>query len=70
MERQRVSSSDLAFVGYDENSATLEIEFHNRTVYQYFNVPVLIYTNLMAASSKGRYFNENIRNDYSCRKVA
>ena len=69
MERQRVSSSDLASVGYDANSQILEVEFNNGAVYQYSGVSQSIYENLMTATSKGHYFNVNIKDRYSCIKV-
>lgn len=53
MERQLVSSTNLHSVGYDQDSSTLEIEFHSGGIYQYINVPVHVYTGLMTSSSKG-----------------
>lgn len=35
MERQAVTSGTIASVGYDEATATLEIEFVKGTIYQY-----------------------------------
>ena len=64
MERKYVNSSNLAQVGYDFESNTLEIEFHSGGVYQYFDVPEVVYTGLMNASSHGKYFHRNIKNNY------
>ena len=61
MERKRVSSSNLASVGYDPETKTLEIEFLNGGLYQYFNVPESIYNGLMAASSRGSYFDQYVK---------
>ena len=47
MQRTTVSSSNLASVGYDATTETLEIEFQNGAVYQYFSVPVQAYHGLM-----------------------
>lgn len=70
MERQRVISSNLASVGYDPDSETLEIEFLNGGLYQYFNVPERIYDGLMAASSHGTYFAQYIKKGgYRYRKL-
>lgn len=60
MHRQTVISSNLSSVGYDSKSSTLEIEFLNGSVYQYENVPSVIYNGLMSASSKGQYFERMI----------
>ena len=61
MERQSVSSSNLASIGYDTTSNTLEVEFYNGSIYQYFDVPEHEYQALMCAESKGRYFDANIK---------
>lgn len=69
MERIPVSSSNLASVGYDADSQTLEIEFHNGGVYQYAGVPESEYEGLMGAESQGRYFHANIKNSYPYSKL-
>jgi len=61
MERQTVDSSNLASIGYDSNSLILEIEFNHGGVYQYYDVPESIYSDLMDASSHGQYFDRNIK---------
>lgn len=61
MERIQVSSSNLASVGYDSNSATLEIEFNHGGVYQYSGVPEDVYLGLMNASSHGQYFDRYVK---------
>ncbi len=61
MDRQKVDSSNLASVGYDSQSQTLEIEFNHGGIYQYFNVPSSIHNGLMGASSHGEYFDRNIK---------
>ena len=61
MERKHVSSSNLKSVGYDSSSQILEIEFLHGGIYQYFDVPESEYHGLMSASSKGQYFDRNIK---------
>ena len=39
MDRASVSSSHLVSVGYDPSAETLEVEFTNQTIYQYYDVP-------------------------------
>jgi hypothetical protein len=70
MERQPVRSSSLKAVGYDPAARTLEIEFHDGDVYQYFNVPPVVHRDLLLAESAGRYFAFFIKTTYRCRKVA
>lgn len=69
MERTPVTSSDLAEVGYDRDTMTLEVEFHNGAIYQYFDVPDAVYQELMGAASKGRFFNANVKNSFRCAKL-
>jgi hypothetical protein len=70
MGRVRVSSSNLAPVGYDPNEKILEIEFHNGGIYQYYNVPEHLYRGLMAASSHGSYPDTYIKKaGYRYRKI-
>lgn len=61
MERVPVQSSSLASVGYDSQSSTLEVEFLNGSIYQYFGVPPHIHEGLMNAGSKGSYLDQNIK---------
>lgn len=61
MERQNVESSNLASIGYDAKNEILEIEFNHGGIYQYSDVPVNVYDELMNASSHGQYFDRNIK---------
>ena len=70
MERMAVQSKDLAIVGYDPATETLEIAFRNGGVYRYSGVPAEIHKNLMAAASHGAFFNQNIKDKFTCEKVA
>ncbi len=62
MERVQVESSNLASVGYNPETTTLEIEFHSGDIYQYSGVPEDVHQGLMNAESKGKYFHRNIKN--------
>ncbi|MHC5149412.1 KTSC domain-containing protein [Stenotrophomonas rhizophila] len=69
MERNPVSSSNLASVGYQEETETLEVEFLKGGIYQYFGVPSHVYQELISASSVGGYFAQNVRNSYTYSQV-
>ncbi|WP_082971826.1 KTSC domain-containing protein [Rheinheimera sp. SA_1] len=69
MERVSVSSSNIDSVGYDEYSSTLEIAFHNGSVYQYFDVPQQEYIALVNAGSVGGYLANNIKGKYRYSKI-
>lgn len=64
MNRQSVDSSQIASVGYDQDTEELEIEFHNGSLYVYKNVPFNEFQSLMDAESVGKYFSSNIKNKY------
>lgn len=69
MERYSVASSNVASIGYDEASQTLEVEFLNGSIYQYYGVPQAMYDELMQAGSKGRFLNTYIKNAYGYSRV-
>lgn len=69
MIRESVSSSNIASIGYDPNTETLEVEFNNGTVYQYYNVGAALNNQLMQAPSKGQFLNTYIRNAYPYSRV-
>ncbi len=64
MQLVSVDSSLIAKVGYVAEYKVLEIEFEDGRSYQYFGVPERIYKGLIAAESRGRYFNDRIRDAY------
>jgi hypothetical protein len=58
-------------IGYDLPSSVLEIEFANgKGVLEYHDVPLSVYSRLMAAASIGIYFNENIRDWYPSQRIS
>lgn len=69
MERYQVASSNVASIGFDEATQTLEVEFLNGTVYQYYNVSEYMYQQLTHAPSKGRFLNTYIKNAFPYSRV-
>lgn len=65
MRRTAVDSTTMLSVGYDSAHQILEIEFTSGAVYQYLEVPATVFDELICAESKGRYFNQEIRDDYT-----
>ena len=70
MERTAVQSRDIALVGYDVETATLEVVFRAGGVYQYEKVPADVYQNFLTAPSHGNYFREHIREHYAYQKIS
>jgi hypothetical protein len=69
MERQAVTSSNIASIGYDEATSTLEVEFLHGGVYHYYDVPYREYQGLMQAESHGKYLVASIKGRYRYSKV-
>jgi len=69
MKRIHVESSNIESIGYDPKSQTLEIEFLNGSIYQYFDVPEYVFNELKDADSCGKYLNANIKGHYRFSKV-
>lgn len=69
MQRESVASSNVASLGYDEPTQTLEVEFHSGRVYQYYNVPMHVYDQMKRASSKGQFLNTYIKNAFPYSRV-
>ena len=69
MQRYSVASSNIAALGYDPATETLEVEFLNGSIYQYYNVPEPMYDKLMREGSKGRFLNFYIKNAYPYSRV-
>jgi len=69
MNREPVASSTIIAIGYDEPSQTLEVEFKNGAVYQYYNVTQSLFEQLMHAASKGQFLAYQIKNIYPYSRV-
>jgi hypothetical protein len=62
--RVPVESRALAAVGYSKRLRALEIEFRNGAIYRYLEVSPAVFEALMNASSKARFYDENVRGKY------
>ena len=69
MKRHRVESSAISSVGYDADTAVLEIEFLGGGTYRYYAVPPSAFQALMDAQSKGRTFIALIRDRYPTERI-
>ena len=70
IQRQPVSSSDIASIGYDAATQTLEIGFHATGVYRYFSVPPDVFETIRTTPSPGKYFLQSIKGKFAWEKVA
>ena len=69
MKRLDVDSSMLKSVGYDEKKKILEVEFNHGGIYEYYDVEKETFDDLMNADSVGRYFINNIKDDYDYSQI-
>ena len=65
-----VESSSIELVGYDEEAQELYVQFHNRgRTYAYADVSPAQFDALLAAPSKGRYLNYEIKPYHEYRRI-
>lgn len=64
MDRISVQSSNVAEVGYDPGTMTLEVAFLSGSVYQYFDVPEVLFQEMLHSESVGRFLNSQIKENY------
>jgi hypothetical protein len=65
-----LQSSFLAAVGYDSQRRVLFLRFvSDSSLYAYDGVGINVYSGLVTSASKGAFFNESIRNRYTCTRV-
>jgi len=65
--RERVVSSHIVAIGYDEKSKTLVVEFE-MAIWSYSPIDKKTYKSLMGSESIGSYFHKNIKSDESLSK--
>ena len=69
MIRTPVSSSNVASIGHDAKTNTLEVEFNNGTIYHYFHVSHKVFEEFLEAPSVGKYLASEIKPTYQFAKI-
>lgn len=69
IQRKPVISSSISSIGYDSPSQTLELQFVEGAVYQYFDFPKLLYQKFLTADSKGRFLTDHVKGKYEFLKI-
>lgn len=64
-----IDSSAIHSVDYDPRSRILTVRFTSLALYEYFDVPDMVFRQWMTADSKGTYFVQNIRDEYKYRRL-
>lgn len=65
MDRTDIVSSMILSAGYDTKESMLEIEFSDGEVWQYFDVPLSVWKDLIRSDSKGRTYKRTIKYQYA-----
>ena len=61
MKMERVESSNIKAIGYDDGSKTLRVEFHSGASHDYPDTSPEQHADFMAADSKGKHFHKHFR---------
>lgn len=61
-----VRSSAIAAIGYEASTQRMVIRFTSGDSYTFCRVPEHIFSAFMASSSKGGYYDRQIRGRYQC----
>jgi len=64
-----VSSSNVESIGYEVNTETLYVRFLNGSLYEYKNVPIMVYEQLLSAPSVGSYMHRNIKDKFPYERI-
>lgn len=62
-------SSNIARFRYDETNQVLFVEFKNGSMYQYYDVPEIVFMQMEAAPSKGQFLAQVVKGTYRFARV-
>ena len=69
MINQMVLSREIEWIGYEQKTQTLQVEFIVGPIYQYQNVPSTVYDDFLRASSHGNYFEHQVKGKFPHRRI-
>ena len=61
---------NILLVGYDENNNSLQIKYDDNSLFEYYNVELTIFTDLLFSKSKSTFIQENIYDKCGFAKVS
>ena len=64
-----IKSSNINKIKYEDTTNTLSIKFNSGYVYEFIGVEKAVYQSLLKASSKGKFFHQNIKNKHEYKKI-
>jgi len=66
---EKVSSSYIDSISYNEATQELRVQFSSGVTWRYFKVPAAAHVSLLLAESTGKYFAKEIRGQFKGRKI-
>ena len=69
LEMKQVSSSNVAEIGYEEETEEVYVKFLNNSLYVYKGVPRHEFDGLLHAPSVGSYLHRNYKNIYPYERI-
>lgn len=69
IKMEYVESDYLEYIGYDEDSSTLRIQFKGDKTFDYYDFPESEWHELREADSKGKFFHSRIKGQYDYSEV-
>jgi len=69
MEMKPVDSSNVHSVGYDPESQTMRVAFHNGATHDYSEVPPETHAALMASDSVGAHLHKHVKSAHSSVRI-
>ena len=67
MNMVSVESSNLKKVGYEDNK--LFLEYGSGAIYEYADVPIKLYEELLTSESKGKFVNTCVKGKYVFKRL-
>ena len=64
-----VKSSQLSYIGFDDENNKLYVTFNNNKTYEYSDVPYRVWKEFKSSTSVGSYFSKNIKNKYIYKEI-
>ena len=64
-----VNSSQISYIGFDDENNKLYVTFNNNKTYEYLDVPYSVWKELKSSDSIGSYFTKNIKTKYQYKEI-
>ena len=69
LDRIDVVSYEIASIWYDDRQLKLQVEFHNLTIIDFFEVPREIYEKFVCSDNIDNFFQSHIENYFESDRV-